>query len=1813
MSIATMPEDHPAWKPAVREMEDNLNSLQQEDADTFTAGWLTGADGTSISDSWFSAEWWDGGIAGAAFNSLASSDQDNFKIDTRRKFLELGGGELEAYSKGYENLNSARNLTSAEKENWDEINERITGIREGVIYSTQHHDGDLDAPIYESGKSVNTKFGFDDDDGSAAAALLGAIQSNPARTAGAFSAAMIKDTPLALLMTAAATVTGGGSLAVFGAKAARIISKIAGTLPKSLQGLKHTRATVKVGSGVAIGAIAGGVEESLYEYMDEGKVTWKTARAGIEIGGLLGTGGALLHLALSKSTGKTAAVVEAVGLGEVGSNPSRPAGEKRSASSPEETRTVSNEEVEKIQQAAVGEDSSTVSPEAMEIINKSGERVDRETLPLAALFKGFYDKTSPYHFSNILTEVGATAKDIEALKNPEVFNPVMLAAQQTMIDIATRKREQGDASPIDFKNEFMPVVVSNMTAAVKNYKKASLKRNEAQALVDSKVEQDKLTEAVAKLEKTISTHSARIANNELGQVTITTGENPNRQNAIFYDVSRQDAVDGEITPTSVYQTNRLQDSPEVKERPTSPTPDITISKQSQNIHAGQTPYNERTSEGGLTENEARDAQERDDLRNTRDPKPSILASEGTKFNRIREIFTKVQTLADLNEETTSVVSRTKEGKTTYKTLDSEASRQANALYGEIARDLDALNSKVGVNTVKKIVTEFTKTKPFEKEKIILNQAFREGDSKAVKAHNKKLEVAKKKASKILKDNKADVDANSSAFMTRLRNFILQHEVTVNTKVDIDLPTLIKDFNADLKIKGKNTQAINKIKDLIYNSEATHGIPKIEAYLHFTIIRKLADIDVGRKNAKRKAKGSIPKVSPTKLEAELRLYLNANKKAPEASAPQRKQQPDAEDIFKTFGDMEVEGVPVRRSEVPSDNIGTPEEIAEAVPPTDTGDTGGTPPPTGGAGDTRGARDTGGTPPTGLSSSTKEALVAAAVGAGMSAYADEENKLLYGLSAAALVFATPRIGRSSLGSYNRPEKHARATEKVTEFVNDQIRENKAKEQAVLLITTTLKEGNIISLADQAKLMTLREDLTSSYAAVRDVARNKITALLDSDSKKALWSGVTNYFNTQGSLLMREGLIDIYVENYIPHFVKGKKDSTGNIRELTKEEAQEAIGIVGTTTTSRGKNRKTLAGIPLYPTVRALEDANFVVMKDLSRMIELYDSAVQRARLGKATIGHLEDTHFGVVPPKYSELLATSKRREGSQRKALDTSLNKEGVSSAEAKRERLKLEKQLRKQYINSVVALIRDKPEMQISPYLIKEDLFLALTKERHDSIENSILYKSHDHPSLRGYKIHNSVYDVIKEQFHVDEVKSGWSADSVLKLNASLKRIFVFGSMFHGQALVMSGVYAMGPAQMLKALRQKGKITDDVDWNQLETGTDQITILMSEAIRQGLMAGNTKMQALVNVGKRELDEALEKFDDVIGVKTVKKGFDTIDKVIWVRLHDRFKLAAFLRQKEINIKAGMTDTAAGKASATFVNDAFGSLDWNDFSLKFYKYAADNPTSHFGSLANWFGDMTNPQNRKWLNMIAFAPDWTTSNIRILGKGTIGSILARGKIYSDKIARGETFTKLTKAEKDIILFHKQYEKYAGRAVLYTSMLQMLIMELFSAEGEASMQSLEEFWIGENSGKINFNNEESMVISKQVSEFIHMFQYPQHSALNKMAIIPKTIGEMLSNTAWFSLKKGRLIGPAITKEGESSGMPLYLLNKVLPITIKPFTEVLKNDDVTLLEAAKKSMFGFAGFPLYSPIGSTIKARLSDNDKLRLKLTFKKLRESDN
>jgi len=632
-----------------------------------------------------------------------------------------------------------------------------------------------------------------------------------------------------------------------------------------------------------------------------------------------------------------------------------------------------------------------------------------------------------------------------------------------------------------------------------------------------------------------------------------------------------------------------------------------------------------------------------------------------------------------------------------------------------------------------------------------------------------------------------------------------------------------------------------------------------------------------------------------------------------------------------------------------------------------------------------------------------------------------------------------------------------------------------------------------------------------------RNEIKQLLDEIGKQAVDSGLIA--NKDGVMKLSMKGMDsssrgAFLNNYFPHLFR-------NMDKLTDDDLTVILGKLNDGSATKRNIEGTLADIQdMIDSGRLTTGLQLLSPKEA---INVYIQGMSRAIIGRNALNSMEKMDLGFAPNRND--------------------------------------------------IAL----------PALLKDADFQMLKDAGKLSDQEITHYRTFEHPALKGYVAHNNIHHVLDDFFAIRHRGNiGEMGEKVLKLNNALKRVFVFGSLFHAQALVMSSVYSLGLAGAIKgtfkigpkdiitkANERKGSRT--ITWTDMQLGETQFIDLAKEAIADGLQIVNIKKQELVNPGKAQIDAVLPYLGR--GGEIMMKGFNKIDNITWEYLHDRMKLAVYLKQKERMLDAGVEPKLAGQKASEFANDAFGSLDWNNFSTRLYAYAAKHPERVRSKVANRLAQLVPVNKRRWLNLGLFAPDWTVSNIRILYR-TLTGLPPMSKAVAHRIHKGDWESPEAKAA---VQAWNAYATYAWKAGLYTSAMWWTIMKLFS-DNEPTVEGWWDFWTGENSGRLDLGNGETMVISKQIAEPIHWAQHPMHTFMNKTSVVPKTGLELMFNKQWFSLKQGMPLGPRLVDEDGTQHYAKWILGKTVPIVGKSVLD----EDLDWQERFERVFTGFFGFPQY-------------------------------
>ena len=257
------------------------------------------------------------------------------------------------------------------------------------------------------------------------------------------------------------------------------------------------------------------------------------------------------------------------------------------------------------------------------------------------------------------------------------------------------------------------------------------------------------------------------------------------------------------------------------------------------------------------------------------------------------------------------------------------------------------------------------------------------------------------------------------------------------------------------------------------------------------------------------------------------------------------------------------------------------------------------------------------------------------------------------------------------------------------------------------------------------------------------------------------------------------------------------------------------------------------------------------------------------------------------------------------------------------------------------------------------------------------------------------------------------------------------------------------------------------------------------------------------------------------IRGVARGQELIDSHLWDHVNSGLKATTFLTTmekmvlqdaKRVNSGAQAQLTSLDKIAqraAQFTNDAYGNQNWAQMAMN-----VENFMGHRIAAA-----LNKPSMRGYIRLLVFAPDWSLSNLRVLGKSVSG-LVPYGKPE---------------------LAHREYAKYALRSAVLFAMVNEILQV---TNGQPS--------IFEESGNdllyADLGDGKKMQISKQLAEVISaIINGPLHVAEHKLSAPVKAIrdadsvGEFAGNMAESAIPIGVKQGVTSGNVWGSLGMPYY------------------------------------------------------------------------
>ena len=402
---------------------------------------------------------------------------------------------------------------------------------------------------------------------------------------------------------------------------------------------------------------------------------------------------------------------------------------------------------------------------------------------------------------------------------------------------------------------------------------------------------------------------------------------------------------------------------------------------------------------------------------------------------------------------------------------------------------------------------------------------------------------------------------------------------------------------------------------------------------------------------------------------------------------------------------------------------------------------------------------------------------------------------------------------------------------------------------------------------------------------------------------------------------------------------------------------------------------------------------------------------------------------------------------------------------------------------------------------------------------------------------------------------------AISNLNFLQKRLSVGYSFFHAAALMESMLFAGVKTTKVLNVAGFGRIPGI---NYFVPKVNSAKRMINEGgnmddyqvgLRSGVIfshpedIGYHRFYDLLNGAQRVADKVGGPFAKYLvgqGIdKLVVKPFKFIDDVTWDHVYNSGKLYTFqtARLKMLNDPA-FTNTGLkeiNRKAAKFTNDAYGGLNWRQL----YEDTTNPILKSVASKA------FTPSGRKWMQLIAFAPDWTIANLRILGNALPG-------FNKDPLSR------------------KLYQAYALRAGLIYATFGSALQYMFT--GKTLLEN-------KDPTKIDLGNGYNMVFSKQLMEPLHWAVHPFKTLVSKQGSTSKLVQQLLFNKKFLtSPYPSPITDTDLNLLYQARDYGVQALYSIVPFSFRtPIQEMMKNG--VGYQDGINYILGNFGHPVY-PIG---------------------------
>jgi len=672
--------------------------------------------------------------------------------------------------------------------------------------------------------------------------------------------------------------------------------------------------------------------------------------------------------------------------------------------------------------------------------------------------------------------------------------------------------------------------------------------------------------------------------------------------------------------------------------------------------------------------------------------------------------------------------------------------------------------------------------------------------------------------------------------------------------------------------------------------------------------------------------------------------------------------------------------------------------------------------------------------------------------------------------------------------------------------------------------------------------------------------------SPDEKIIADKVRELFDSVGRHLVNEKVINGFLPEYIPYIINGIGAKGKGFFDSILESAARRSHI--STSTNRAKKRNSnvplrqMSNDPGYDIAELLnmymlDTTRAIAMKNVFKKIGVSRDAVSN----KISNTPLEARRNVILKKNYTpiDVFDTSN--------GMISETPKEGFIKVDVNTHPSLITNYIKTQdkVKNFVHELHLEFDSTPLSPKLSKKEI----SKKRQEYIDRELPPFFEDLRQRTELYIHPDFKPSLDLLLKATDIPKVMQA--VVATNFVMKRMLVMMSMFHFNALSESALFskAGGIGAMAKGAGAGFLITGG---NPIGAavgaglGAGAHVLIRTKNIAAQMRGGKygdvydfaqryIDLRPPRDVGTDEFYNGLSGLQGIIdkyvpsnmakgALKSGTKAIGGINKVIdvlmWHRLMSGAKITVFHRELERLTEKNMllpeieqrSQHELATVAGQFVNDAFGGQNWRKL--------AEGVESQMGR--RWAAAASSEAGIRWANLLAFAPDWTISNIRILAKAFPG-------INKDKLSR------------------EMYQRYAMRSAMYYAIVGSAIQYMLTGNSILS---------NDDPTRIDLGDGRTMTFSKQLAEPFKWIESPVHEAIVKQSSILKTTEAILTNQKYIGAY-GK--APAIYSDDET---PIEKVGKSLQIAGKSFAPIFVQD---INRNGMDGVYGFFGHPIYGHI----------------------------